>query len=239
MNLNTTDGYVYAIRAIGTNRVKIGFSQEPDARLNQLQIGSPFPLEILCIRRGTIGMEQRIHSLYKDKRVTGEWFEFEPAEIEGLKRGRFLAGRLLARDIQIGEPLQYGGELEVDILSSHTRLWRLGAYEDRHGKQRARRILRFVANPPTEQLGQVTMQLAEELKARSGRGRWAVSRAEAEQFRPIAELLAERFRRDKRHGRDGSILRRPERPDNSTGERGDMPQSQDDAQWPDMPNVLM
>jgi len=141
---------------------------------------------------------------------------------------------------QIPEPANYGLGDDADILSNHTRLWRLEVYEDRHGKRRARRVLRFVARPePREELGQVTEELAEGLKERPGKGRWQLSRAESEQLKLAAEYIAGGFRRNKRLRRNRSILRRPERADNSTAERGDMPKPQDDALWDNVPDVLM
>jgi len=142
--------------------------------------------------------------------------------------------------LQIPEPSQYGLEIDEDILSANARLWRLESYADRHGKVRARRVLRFVPRPePKRELGQVDAQLADELKARPGRGRWRDSRDEAEQFRRIAHDVAVAFRRDKRLRREGSVLHRLERGDYPPSGYGDMQNPQTDTQWPDVPNVLM
>src|SRR5262245_17593049 len=145
-----------------------------------------------------------------------------------------------APENEIRAPLQFESEADVDILSNQTRFWRLETYVDRHGKRRARQVLRFVPHPPPSRaLGQVTEKLAEELKARPGKGNWRDSRADSEQFRLYAGRIAERFRRISRLRRNRAALRRPERADNSTAERGDMQKPQDDALWADVPDVLM
>jgi hypothetical protein len=70
--------FVYVIHAVGTNRVKIGFSDNPHRRLNDLQTGSPFPLTLVGLREGTMKTERAIHEYFEDRRIQGEWFEVEP-----------------------------------------------------------------------------------------------------------------------------------------------------------------
>lgn len=80
MNLTTPPGFVYVIHAVGTNRVKIGYSADPANRLSELQTASPFPLDLVGTRPGTPDMERGLHRhLYKHHRV-GEWFEIEPKQ---------------------------------------------------------------------------------------------------------------------------------------------------------------
>ena len=45
--------YIYLIRCIGTNYVKIGFSHKPELRLEHLQIGCPMKLEMICPSEGS------------------------------------------------------------------------------------------------------------------------------------------------------------------------------------------
>ena len=73
-------GFVYVIHAVGTNRVKIGFTQRIAERLSDLQTGSPFPLELVGYHNASLGFEQRLHEQLKDRRCIGEWFEIEPQE---------------------------------------------------------------------------------------------------------------------------------------------------------------
>jgi hypothetical protein len=70
-------GHVYIIRAIGSDRIKIGHSLEPQKRLLQLKFPqAPFQLELVdqiyCIDAHEL--EQYIHKLYTKYRVHGEWF---------------------------------------------------------------------------------------------------------------------------------------------------------------------
>jgi hypothetical protein len=47
-------GFVYVIHAVGTNRVKIGYSTKPEKRLLHLRTGSPFELRLLGKWPGTV-----------------------------------------------------------------------------------------------------------------------------------------------------------------------------------------
>jgi hypothetical protein len=74
--------YVYFIRAVGTDFVKIGVSVNPEARRGELQVGNHCRLEI----EGTLvchsafaayKMETALHDQYMDRKVAnagGEWF---------------------------------------------------------------------------------------------------------------------------------------------------------------------
>jgi len=75
-----SEGFVYVIHAVGTNRVKVGFSLTPEKRLIELQTGSPFPLSLIGKREGTIGLERAIHFRLREHWQTGEWFEIDPAQ---------------------------------------------------------------------------------------------------------------------------------------------------------------
>ena len=84
-------GFVYAIHAVGTNRVKLGFSQEPEKRMAALQIGSPFPLQLIYKMPGGPRDERRLHSRFRSCRIFGEWFEFTSGQIQQIKTGKLLA----------------------------------------------------------------------------------------------------------------------------------------------------
>jgi hypothetical protein len=102
------------------------------------------------------------------------------------------------RSYEIPEPFQLGELLDAGtILEDNRRLWRIETYADRHGKRRARRVLRFVTRPePKIELGQINEATARELEDRPGRGRWRDSRVEADELRCIALNVAERFKQD-------------------------------------------
>lgn len=71
---------VYLIEAIGTERVKIGFSASPfaEARIRGLSQVCPVPIHTLAILRGDMKLEQDIHRSFDEFRVHYEWFEAAP-----------------------------------------------------------------------------------------------------------------------------------------------------------------
>lgn len=74
----TPTGFVYVIQAMGTNRIKIGFSVEPDKRIKELRTGSAQSLQILAKLPGTRETEKRLHRALAEYRQGGEWFEVPP-----------------------------------------------------------------------------------------------------------------------------------------------------------------
>lgn len=63
-------GFVYFIRF--SDRVKIGFSQDPDNRLRALPHD-----EVLGVFPGTRLNERQLHAAFADLRQTGEWFTLD------------------------------------------------------------------------------------------------------------------------------------------------------------------
>jgi hypothetical protein len=72
-------GYVYLIGAIGTNRYKIGRTNNLHVRLKQLQSQSSYPLQIKAAFKTSNPLwdEACWHDRYKKYRIYGEWFEFD------------------------------------------------------------------------------------------------------------------------------------------------------------------
>jgi hypothetical protein len=100
-------GFVYVIHAVGTDRVKIGYSAEPEKRLADLQTASPFPLALIGKREGAPDLERRFHRHLSEYRRIGEWFEFDPQE----------ALSLLSQISQNDEPLDR--EIMAAIALAH------------------------------------------------------------------------------------------------------------------------
>lgn len=68
---------IYAIRAVGTNFIKIGYtSKSPLERVRELQTGCPLDLELVACCQGKKTMETWLHwRLLKAKaHHRGEWF---------------------------------------------------------------------------------------------------------------------------------------------------------------------
>ena len=68
--------HVYVIGAPGHRLVKIGKADDVRERLAALQIGSPYPLEILLMARVDRRMEHALHARFRPHRRHGEWFDF-------------------------------------------------------------------------------------------------------------------------------------------------------------------
>ncbi len=74
----THEGLVYFIEAVGSGRVKIGWTlaRSVEGRRYSLQTSSPFPLRVLGWMRGSLKTEQRLHAQFDANRVmpNAEWF---------------------------------------------------------------------------------------------------------------------------------------------------------------------
>lgn len=70
---------LYIIQSYVTGAVKIGRSGDVEARLRQLQTGSPHRLKLLASFEGKGGLEKNIHERVSKHRLhmQGEWFHHE------------------------------------------------------------------------------------------------------------------------------------------------------------------
>lgn len=66
--------YVYFLEAQGLDKIKIGVSKNPEARLKQLMTGSPSALKLLAYYPGNEIEEKTLHEQFSDCRHDGEWF---------------------------------------------------------------------------------------------------------------------------------------------------------------------
>lgn len=66
--------FVYFIEAVGLEKIKIGYSADPDSRLSTLQTGSAAELRLLGRIRGTKDTEAQLHRKFAGLRMAGEWF---------------------------------------------------------------------------------------------------------------------------------------------------------------------
>ena len=82
-------GFVYFIRA-GDGPIKIGWALDPIARLKELQVGNPEPLQLLMTLADDGKLESELHRRFAHLRLCGEWFCAEE-ELAGLL---WLPGRL-------------------------------------------------------------------------------------------------------------------------------------------------
>ena len=81
--------YVYFIQQ-GFGGVKIGVSDDPDARCAQMQTGTSKPLRVIARfpiegRAAAFSLERELHVKFAHLRTSGEWFK--PAVLRELKVG--------------------------------------------------------------------------------------------------------------------------------------------------------
>jgi len=67
---------VYLIRAGLTGPVKIGKADDPRGRRSELQVAHYEELHLLRAWVGGLAEELRLHDLFADLRIRGEWFSF-------------------------------------------------------------------------------------------------------------------------------------------------------------------
>lgn len=68
------NGYVYFIQAVGGGPIKIGWSEKPERRLQQLQSAHHEELRILSHFPASRGTESALHAELADHKLSGEWF---------------------------------------------------------------------------------------------------------------------------------------------------------------------
>ena len=68
-------GYVYAIRAAKVCLVKIGWSENPPKRVRQIRNHSPIDVVLVGFTEATRDQEIEAHTLLREYRVRGEWFQ--------------------------------------------------------------------------------------------------------------------------------------------------------------------
>lgn len=79
VRMSLAQGWVYFVEAVGANRIKIGFTRlSVEKRLAQISKGSPFPVQLLFARAGSLLDEAYEHELFARERVHREWFEASP-----------------------------------------------------------------------------------------------------------------------------------------------------------------
>ena len=69
-------GFIYLIQVGELDIVKIGYSNNPIKRLNDLQISHYETLSIIATKRGNREKELHLHKKFKDDHIRGEWFRF-------------------------------------------------------------------------------------------------------------------------------------------------------------------
>jgi len=76
-------GYVYLIGSPVFGWYKIGKSISPEIRVTDIGVLLPFKIHVIGVwgAANHHQMEKALHEIHKDKRINGEWFEFEKKEV--------------------------------------------------------------------------------------------------------------------------------------------------------------
>ena len=77
---------LYVINAVGTNRYKIGFTKDLKSRLRSFRTAMPTKVDLIFYvwTLDYLYLEKLLHNDFKDKRVRGEWFEFDNDDLSKL-----------------------------------------------------------------------------------------------------------------------------------------------------------
>lgn len=86
--------YLYLIKNLTNNYVKIGVSSNPRRRLSQLQTGNDSKLDLLGIIKveEVFQIEKILHKHFASSRIHGEWFSLSSEDL-GLLSSYFLEGK--------------------------------------------------------------------------------------------------------------------------------------------------
>ena len=81
-----TGTYLYLIRC--NEYYKIGIAWDIDNRLNSLQCGNPYELELICAYKITDAREceELFKEVFKDKKHIREWFKLSNKDVEIIKK---------------------------------------------------------------------------------------------------------------------------------------------------------
>jgi hypothetical protein len=79
-------GIVYFIKPRFSSTVKIGTTKRLSTRLNALQTAASEPLDLLATIPGSSELERRLHEIFDQYRLNGEWFSCGPGLQTFLRR---------------------------------------------------------------------------------------------------------------------------------------------------------
>lgn len=75
MNSSQESRWVYLVGTRQARPVKIGVASDVEARIVELQTGSPLPLYLIWKTRGGQSLERDLHERFGSYRIHGEWFD--------------------------------------------------------------------------------------------------------------------------------------------------------------------
>ena len=83
--------FVYFVRCLGTEFVKIGKARNVETRLNSLQTGCPFDLALMFkIRcdseKAAYELEGKLHKMFGEQRRRAEWFKIRGSQLSRITK---------------------------------------------------------------------------------------------------------------------------------------------------------
>ena len=92
--VSTNSSFVYIVKNMDTNNIKIGVSKDVYKRLETFRTGNDCQLELVyksIICSNTFDLESKVHEEFKDFHVRGEWFRVSESKvIEYLEKARYI-----------------------------------------------------------------------------------------------------------------------------------------------------
>ena len=81
-----SNGYIYMIKCIGQDIVKIGRSINPHSRLQSIKVACPFDVELIFTAQCSNyrEVEQYLHKKLSDKHMKGEWFKVSDKDLKDI-----------------------------------------------------------------------------------------------------------------------------------------------------------
>jgi hypothetical protein len=135
VELSITYVYIIAKRVHGgvSRPVKVGITGDPDKRLATIKTACPYPIEIVCVfgsplRGYAAALELAFHSIHKDKRLHGEWFDMSPlmaAESMCRNYRAMLKTWLKFGEEEIAEAAEWAGVTAVEAKCAEEQTARL------------------------------------------------------------------------------------------------------------------
>jgi len=103
---------IYFIRQ--NEEVKIGYTQNIETRLADLQVASPFELSVMLLIEGDLELESELHRTFEDYRIRGEWYWLN----DDMKK--FIASQY-NNDLRYDHGLLDGENIDISIQTTFIR----------------------------------------------------------------------------------------------------------------------
>jgi hypothetical protein len=83
-NLASEQTKVYLIKSIESGLYKIGASSRLEKRVREIQNGNAGDIELIVFGKGGTKRELELHQRFSAKRLNGEWFKLDQADVDEL-----------------------------------------------------------------------------------------------------------------------------------------------------------